>query len=60
MRITITIDTDTNDIKVVNDAPMKPEVVIKPEVPEYKPLPRDYYTHNTNQPFITPVFSEYN
>lgn len=48
MRITITIDTD---IKV--DIPP-----VKPEVP--KPLPADYYTPNSNKPFITPVFSEYN
>jgi hypothetical protein len=59
MRITITIDTD---VKV--DIPVKPEVPI--EVPndyytrKYEPLPTDYYTPNSNKPFITPVFSEYN
>jgi len=60
MRITITIDT--NDVKV--DVPVKPEVPL--EVPndyytrKYEPLPTDYYTPNSNKPFITPVFSEYN
>jgi hypothetical protein len=60
MRITITIDTDTNDVKV--DVPVKPEVdvPVKPEVLKYQPLPTDYYTPNSNKPFITPVFSEYN
>jgi hypothetical protein len=62
MRITITIDTDTSDVKV--DVPVKPEVPL--EVPndyytrKYEPLPTDYYTPNSNKPFITPVFSEYN
>jgi hypothetical protein len=63
MRITITIDTDTSDIKV-DIPPVKPEVPL--EVPndyytrKYEPLPTDYYTPNSNKPFITPVFSEYN
>ena len=59
MRITITIDTD---VKV--DVPVKPEVP-KPlpndhYTRKYDPLPADYYTPNSNKPFITPVFSEYN
>jgi hypothetical protein len=60
MRITITIDT--SDIKV-DIPPVKPEVPL--EVPndyytrKYEPLPTDY-TPNSNKPFITPVFSEYN
>ena len=66
MRITITIDTDTNDVKV--DVPVKPEVPLEVPKPlsndyytrKYEPLPTDYYTPNSNKPFITPVFSEYN
>jgi len=68
MRITITIDTDTNDVKV--DVPVKPEVPpetkpevppeTKPEVPTYQPLPKDYYTPTSDKPFITPVFIGYN
>jgi hypothetical protein len=66
MRITITIDTDTNDLKV--DVPVKPEVPLEVPKPlsndyynrKYEPLPTDYYTPNSNKPFITPVFSEYN
>jgi hypothetical protein len=63
MRITITIDTD---VKV--DVPVKPEVPLEVPKPlsndyytrKYEPLPTDYYTPNSNKPFITPVFSEYN
>ena len=63
MRITITIDTD---VKV--DVPVKPEVPLEVPKPlpndhytrKYDPLPADYYTPNSNKPFITPVFSEYN
>jgi len=56
MRITITIDT--NDVKV--DVPVKPEVPNDYYTRKYEPLPTDYYTPNSNKPFITPVFSEYN
>ena len=59
MRITITIDTDTNDVKV--DVPVKPEVPpeTKPEVPKYQPLPKDYYTPNSNKPFITAKLADH-
>lgn len=47
MRITITIDTDTNDIKVVNDPPPKvTPVKPEPELPKYQSLPTGYYTEN--------------
>lgn len=46
MRITITIDTDTNDIKVVNDTPKVTPVKPEPELPDYQPLPEGYYTQS--------------
>jgi hypothetical protein len=59
MRITITIDTDTNDVKL--DVPVKSEVdvPVKPEVPKYQPLPKDYYTPTSNKPFITAKFADH-
>ena len=59
MRITITIDTDTNDVKV--ETPVKPEVPpeTKPEVPKYQPLPKDYYTPTSNKPFITAKLADH-
>lgn len=66
MRITITIDTDTNDVKV--DVPVKPEVPpeTKPDVPlpndyhtrKYDPLPANYYTPNSTKPFIIARFTD--
>jgi hypothetical protein len=47
MRITITIDTDTNDIKVVNDTPKVTPVKPEPELPDYHSLPDGYYTQNS-------------
>ena len=51
MRITITIDTDTNDVKV--------DVPVKPEVPKYQSLPKDYYTPTSDKPFITAKFADH-